>query len=205
MHTRLKPVDAFVGVNVLLLAAGSALFVLQRLNNLEARSNLAEMVVYVLTIAAAIVAGWRRMRRAALPLTTLGAMQLGILSAFAGGVVHIHGMRLYDTDLLGLPFDKWVHGLNAVAGMAFTQALLQPAKGVVPRGLAVLLIVQGCGAIVEAIEYVCQALIPNTGVGGYDNNMQDLLANLGGGLIYLAAQAAWGVIARAGARRAPAA
>jgi len=204
MHSRLKPVDVFVGVNVLLLAAGSALFMAQRLSGAEARSNLAEILVYVLTIAAAILAGWRRMRRAALPLTTLGAMQLGILSAFAGGVVHIHGVRLYDTTLLGLPFDKWVHGLNAVAGMAFTQALLQPARGVVPRGLAIFLIVQGCGAIVEAIEYVCQALIPNTGVGGYDNNMQDILANLGGGLIYLVVHAGAAVLSRIVSRRVPA-
>lgn len=204
MHSRLKPVDVFVGVNVLLLAAGSALFMAQRLSGAEARSNLAEILVYVLTIATAILAGWRRMRRAALPLTTLGAMQLGILSAFAGGVVHIHGVRLYDTTLLGLPFDKWVHGLNAVAGMAFTQALLQPARGVVPRGLAVLLIVQGCGAIVEVIEYVCQTLIPNTGVGGYDNNMLDLVANLAGGLMYLVIHASVAALSRVVSRRVPA-
>lgn len=205
MDIRLKPVDVFVGVNVLLLAAGSALFMLQSLSGREARANLAEILVYVLVIAAAILAGWRRMRHAVLPISTLGAMQLGILSAFAGGVVHIHGVRLYDTVQFGVPFDKWVHGLNAVAGMAFTQALLQPAKGVVPRGLAVLLIVQGSGAIVEVIEYVCQALIPNTGVGGYDNNMQDMVANLGGGLAYLALQAARVALVRAGAHRARAA
>jgi hypothetical protein len=46
-------------------------------------------------------------------------------------------------------------------------------------------VVLGLGAIIEIIEYIDTRTIPNHGVGGYDNNMQDLIANLIGGLLFV--------------------
>jgi hypothetical protein len=43
-----------------------------------------------------------------------------------------------------------------------------------------VLVVLGLGAIIEIVEYIVVLTVPQNGVGGYDNNMQDLLANLAG-------------------------
>ena len=52
-------------------------------------------------------------------------------------------------------------------------------------GLAVLLVVLGLGAVVEIVEYLVMLTVPNAGVGGYDNNMQDLIGNLLGGTLFV--------------------
>ena len=49
----------------------------------------------------------------------------------------------------------------------------------------VFLIVLGLGAIVEIFEYGVTKTVPHNGVGDYDNNMQDLLGNCAGGLLYV--------------------
>jgi hypothetical protein len=51
--------------------------------------------------------------------------------------------------------------------------------------LFVLLVVLGLGAVIEIVEYVVVLTVPRNGVGGYDNNMQDLIANLCGAGAFL--------------------
>ena len=48
------------------------------------------------------------------------------------------------------------------------------------------------GAIIEMVEYGVVLTFETNGVGDYDNNMQDLLANFCGSLIYLALRAGLG-------------
>lgn len=52
--------------------------------------------------------------------------------------------------------------------------------------LLILLCVLGLGAVVEIVEYIVCLTIPGNGVGGYDNNMQDLIGNLVGGAVCVA-------------------
>jgi hypothetical protein len=189
MRTKLKPMDLFAAVNIALLAILCVAYDLQRLRPHAVSIHLGEFAVYAAAIAIAATLAWRVLRRVALPVSVLVVLQVGILAHVAGGVIPIHGGRLYDVVVLGLTFDKWVHAFNALAGAAFVDHLLRGDKGPLPRGLVVLMVVLGAGAVVEMIEYLTQLILPFTGVGGYDNNMRDLFANLAGGLAYLAARA----------------
>ena len=72
------------------------------------------------------------------------------------------------------------------------KARLEAIPEIAPRpmdllfsGLAVLLVVLGLGAVVEIVEYLVMLTVPNAGVGGYDNNMQDLIGNLLGGTLFV--------------------
>jgi hypothetical protein len=42
---------------------------------------------------------------------------------------------------------------------------------------------------VEIIEYLAFVAVPDAGVGGYANNMQDLISNLIGALLFVTAAA----------------
>jgi putative membrane protein len=43
----------------------------------------------------------------------------------------------------------------------------------------------GIGAVNEIVEYIATLLIPETGVGGYDNTLLDLISDLIGALFAL--------------------
>ncbi len=94
-----------------------------------------------------------------------------------------------------MPYDKFVHFLNAFAGSAIVSHLFNLRVGHVTKTpvpvhpLAILTVVLGVGSVVEIVEYIVQLVMPHTGVGGYDNNMQDLIANLVGGGAFLLVRA----------------
>jgi uncharacterized membrane protein YjdF len=46
----------------------------------------------------------------------------------------------------------------------------------------VVMVTLGLGALIEIVEYFAVLTVPNTGVGDYANNIQDLIVNLFGGL-----------------------
>jgi hypothetical protein len=61
-------------------------------------------------------------------------------------------------------------------------------KGLPINGLTrflTLLVVLGLGSLIEISEYTVTLTIPNNGVGGYDDNMRDLIANGCGGIFFL--------------------
>jgi putative membrane protein len=43
----------------------------------------------------------------------------------------------------------------------------------------------GVGAVNEIVEYIATLVVPETGVGGYDNTLLDLISDLIGALIAL--------------------
>ncbi len=104
----------------------------------------------------------------------------------AGGVLLIDGAPLYQLQVLGpIQFDKVFHAVaTGVGAWAALEALR--SWGVPHTSAAVFLAVMvasGGGALVELVEYVGSILIENDSVGGYANNMQDLIANTTGALV----------------------
>jgi len=186
----LRNTDVFAAANALLFVVMCVDVYYGRYTEHRIVANVYEFAFYALVILAAIAAGWRYLRTVAFPTWVLVLVQAGILAHFAGGFVAVHGGRLYDADVLGLPFDKYVHALNAFAGAALVSRLIEPPRAH-PRlhALLVLLVVQGGGAVVEMAEYLAKLNVPGAGVGDYDNNMQDLVANCVGAALYLAASA----------------
>jgi uncharacterized membrane protein YjdF len=189
MKTRPTPLAVFASCNaglfaILLVVAGAnAVHPFYR-----GPANINEFLLYSFSIAVVTGIGWRMFRRVHLPAPVLILMQLGILGHLLGGFVAYRGARLYDGVFFGMEYDHYLHMLNGLAGALVVDRLLPDVKGPAPRGVIVVLVMMGAGSIVEMIEYLAYLLIPTTGVGGYDNNMRDLVSNTVGGLIFLAGQ-----------------
>ena len=143
--------------------------------------------IYAGVILFGILTLWTVFRHYTIDPVVLIFLQVGIVMHFCGAFVLIDGGRLYDASLLGLRYDKYVHFVNAFAATALVARLFQIQHIPLTRvnRLFVLLVVLGLGAVIEIVEYVVVLTVPRNGVGGYDNNMQDLIANLCGAAAYL--------------------
>ena len=160
-------------------------------------------VLLVLLQVAGMAMVWWATRRVALPPWLLVLIQVAILLHLAGGSLFVGGVRLYDcyvVPVTALPpwlsqlfrYDKLVHmyvPATAAAGLWAMWGRL--GLGSVRHGLVPViigLVVLGGGALVEVVEYIGTKAVHLPDVGGYDNNLQDLLANLigvGAALVWL--------------------
>ncbi|HWI60363.1 MAG TPA: DUF2238 domain-containing protein [Symbiobacteriaceae bacterium] len=157
-----------------------------------------EFYIYVLLVllqAVGMAAVWGLLRRFALPAWLLILLEVAILLHLAGGSLFVGGIRLYDVYLMPAPgfppwmsqafrYDKLVHLYFAAVGLAGLR-WLWPRLDLGPAGrpfsvLLMVLIVMGVCALVEVAEYAGTKVVSLPEVGGYDNNLQDLLANLVG-------------------------
>lgn len=103
----------------------------------------------------------------------------------AGGVILVDGAPLYEAVLVwSLKYDKVFHALaTGVGAWAALEALVRWGIGRRPALVfAAVMVAGGAGALVEIVEYFGSLLIENDSVGGYTNNMQDLIANMLGAL-----------------------
>lgn len=178
---RVRNTDIFAAGNFLLFI-GWNLFAF--LGEGGAVGSLAEFGIYAASIFALIALSWYFLRDRPCSTSLLLLVELGLLAHFAGAFVPIDGARLYEANVLGMRFDNYVHLLNAFAGGALIDHFLQ--QDLKARSLIVAGLILGAGAVVEIIEYLAFLTVPDTGVGGYENNMQDLVMNLVGVSLFLA-------------------
>ncbi|MBC7986424.1 MAG: hypothetical protein H7X93_07100, partial [Sphingomonadaceae bacterium] len=194
---RIRPADAFAATNVTLFLLMAWLVYYDRLIAYRGYANVHEFFIYACVILAVIVACWWWLRKADYPGWLLLLLQVGILAHFAGAFMPIESGRLYDAHVLGVRYDKYVHAFNAFAGAAFISHLLGLWGARLPlKWLCVTGLVLGAGTVVEIVEYLVMLTVPNAGVGGYDNNMQDLISNLAGGTLWSAVAAPLVALAR---------
>lgn len=193
-YPRILPVDVLVGGNVLALGVWAILFYYRLFLTLHSTGNPIEFLFYAgITLAATLVL-WRRVRRLDLGWKALGPLQVLLVLHMLGGITSSHGVRLYDCHVaFGLTYDKVVH---AYAGFAAALVVFTVLSRSLPRhvpfaNLVSVLVVMGIAALWELVEYAAYALIPLSGVGGYDNNMQDMLANLLGATLFVAQPGRW--------------
>ncbi len=104
----------------------------------------------------------------------------------AGGVLLVNGAPLYELPVLGsVRYDKVFHAIaTGVVAWAFLEALGYwglPRTPILAFSAAMMAI--GAGALVEVVEYFGSLLIENDSVGGYTNNMQDLIVNTVGAAV----------------------
>jgi putative membrane protein len=122
------------------------------------------------------------------PAILWGLSGWGLLH-MAGGNLRVGDGVLYSVQLIPklLRYDQLVHAFGFGVATLVCFHILRPflrediARWRTPAVLVVLM-GSGVGAINEIVEYVAVLAMPETGVGGYDNTMQDLVFNLIGGI-----------------------
>ncbi|MCG2588457.1 DUF2238 domain-containing protein [Rhodohalobacter sulfatireducens] len=185
-NLRVKNLDIFWSLNLFLFLWMCQFAYVGRFVEYRGEGNLHEFFVYALLIIIALGFGWKYFRQFQVPSYILVLVQVGILIHFSGGLLEAGGERLYDNTIFGIRFDKYVHLVNAFIAAIIINYILFLFDVQVPRFkyLFVIFIVLGLGAIIEIIEYLVMLTVPGNGVGDYHNNMQDLLANLVGCLLF---------------------
>jgi hypothetical protein len=115
----------------------------------------------------------------------LAALAVVIVGNLAGGVLEVRGDILYIFEVAGgVQYDKVFHA--AATGVASWASWELLGTWGIGRGrfLAALMMGVGGGAFIEIFEFFGTKLL-DTNVGGYDNNMLDLIANFTGSLVAL--------------------
>jgi putative membrane protein len=120
----------------------------------------------------------------------LWGLTLWGLLHMAGGNVRVGEGVLYEVQLLPgvLRFDQFVHafgfGVSTLVCFRVLSHFLRPnVDRWWPLAVLTLLMGSGLGAMNEIVEFVAVLTMPETGVGGYDNTMWDLVFNLIGGVV----------------------
>ncbi len=184
----IRPLDAFVATNVILFMYLCVFTYYARYISYRGGAHVWEFFVYAAVILLAIMVGWFVFRRHAFGVPLLVLVQAGILAHFAGAYIQIDGHRLYDSVFLGIRYDKYVHFSNAFVVALVLRHIFMLRMHYIDALVRffILLGVLGLGAMIEIMEYLVCKTIPGNGVGGYDNNMQDLISNFVGGSVCVA-------------------
>jgi hypothetical protein len=195
---KLRALDVFYLANAGFAAAVTAAVCWPGPFGYQPPGNPKEFALYALVTIFLLGFVWRRVRHLCVPVPLLVAFQLAVFLSLAGGAVRVGATRLDDLAVWGVGFDKLVHlawafvGTLGFAGLMDVYARM-PAW---MRAGASLLVVLGVGAAWEIFEYLAVLSGIGVGVGGYDNNMEDLVADLLGALLALRFPAAWRTLSR---------
>lgn len=144
-----------------------------------------EFVLYAGVIIAFFILLLVKQRTVRFDRTILWGLTLWGLAHLAGGIVRVGDGVLYDVQLIAvvLRYDQAVHFFGFGTATLVCHHLLRPylRTGIARWGtLSILIVLMGCGlgAVNEVVEFVAVVLIPETGVGGYENTLWDLVFNL---------------------------
>lgn len=177
-------IDIFACINIIcfLFMCYAAYF--DRFIHYRGREYLVEFFVYAIGILFAILVIWKLTRHISFPTWILIPLQIGILIHFAGGLGMFNETRLYDKIIFNIRYDKYVHLINACSGGFVLHKLyleqLRLKQWI--KDLQLIAFILGIGAGIEIIEYLVTLTVETNGVGGYNNNMQDLISNLTGAI-----------------------
>ena len=158
------------------------------------RSNY-EFLLYVVVIL--IVAAWIlwKQRKVRFERAVLWGLTIWGLLHMAGGNLRVGGDVLYGLTLVPLiprldilRYDQLVHTFGFGVVTLLCHHLLGPyLRERIDRwgtlSFLIVLMGSGFGALNEIIEFVTVLAVPQTGVGGYENTLLDLVFNLIGGIL----------------------
>lgn len=184
---KIKKIDFFAMLNLGLFLLMCVFRYYARFIHYRGIEHIEEFFVYASVIICAILLLWWVFRHYPFDAMILVLLQIGIVMHFSGAFVQMDGGRLYDAHVLGIQYDKYVHFVNAFSATLLVSRLFQIQGIALTRvnSLLLMLVVLGLGAVIEIVEYIVVLTVPSNGVGGYDNNMQDLMANFCGALGFL--------------------
>ncbi|MDD5192925.1 MAG: hypothetical protein PHH54_03000 [Candidatus Nanoarchaeia archaeon] len=114
-----------------------------------------------------------------------GLSMWGLLHMLGGGII-ANKMVLYAYQLLPfLRYDMFVHLFGFFFATLFSYYVLKPYLKKTSFAVLIFLafIGMGLGALNEIVEFIAVLVMPQTGVGGYENTMLDIVFNTIGSIL----------------------
>jgi uncharacterized membrane protein YjdF len=183
-----KPEKSVLGFTVIYTAAFAVYFV---------RDFNIEFIGYVGLIILIFTLLYGTLDRTRIPASIIGGISLWGLLHMMGGSLQTKDGVLYDWKIFPffdgggefyiLKFDQLVHGyLYAVVALLFLHLLRNyfgDRHSQFLVGFIAIMSSLGVGALNEIIEFIAVLTVPDNGVGGYYNNVLDIVFNFTGALI----------------------
>jgi len=153
-----------------------------------------EFIMYIFVIAFFFVLILFTNNRVNYSNTSLWGLTVWGTLHMAGGGIHVKGDVLYKLLLVPITetifkYDQFVHiigfGVATLIMFELLKPKLKPLKHWTAISIVVVMAGLGVGAVNEIVEYIATLLVPETGVGGYDNTLLDLISDLIGALFAL--------------------
>lgn len=148
-----------------------------------ARANH-EFILYAAVIVVFFALLIATQRRTNFSPIILGGLTLWGVMHMAGGNIEVNDDVLYSLQLIPvvLRYDQLVHFFGFGTATLVCHHMLRPYLKPDPHRWSVLAILivlmgMGVGALNEIIEFIAVLIVPETGVGGYDNTLWDLVFN----------------------------
>ena len=179
---KITNIDLFTLFNSLLFLMMTKFVYYDRFITYRGAANIHEFFFYAAVIYAVILFFWIKLRHMKISFYILILFEIMILLHFAAAFVEVNGHRLYDLRLFDIRFDKFVHFTNALIGTIITIYFFQKNQCQMTKFMLMMTVfsILGIGAIIEIAEYIVTLTVAHNGVGAYNNNMLDLVANLFG-------------------------
>jgi hypothetical protein len=156
-----------------------------------------EFLIYVLVIGLIFLVILASNKKINYPNFILWLLATWGFLHFSGSAFYINGTKLYELmviELVGEPYkvfkyDQFVHMFGFFTATLTLYYVLKPAikkgtKRFISLSVIIVMAGLGAGALNEILEFI-PTIFFETGVGGYENNAIDLIANLIGALIAL--------------------
>lgn len=187
--TLLRPVHfILLAINVLMLMGFGSQFV--------GRENY-EFLIYVAVIVVLLSIVAITYPSIRYSIATLAGLTIWSGLHLAGGGVPVADGRLYDTILWPISsqlpifrYDQMVHivGFGSCTLLSFDllkSSLVATPDNRIALGIVVVMSGAGWGALNEILEFLVTLVVPQSGVGGYQNTALDLCSNLVGALLVM--------------------
>jgi len=174
-------------INIIFLIIFSSIFVY--------RKNL-EFLIYVGVIILFLIIILLTKKKVNYPLVVLWGLSFWAFLHMIGGGIYLNGKKIYQLMLLPivgepyniLKYDQFVHffGFGVATLLMFyliKPYLIKDNIGKVALSIVIIMAGLGVGAFNEIVEFVTTVIVPETGVGGYENTSLDLISNLFGAIV----------------------
>mgnify|MGYP001166209157 FL=1 len=175
-----------VAVNIIALIIFSIIFLNRK--NYEFMIYIGVIVFFLLLIISTN-------KKINYPNGVLWGLTLWSVLHMSGGGIFIQGQKLYQLmifPIVGDPynifkFDQFVHIVGFWVTTIVFYHLLKPLlkkdnKKWIALSIVLVMAGLGAGALNEIIEFTATVLVPETGVGGYENTSLDMVSNLIGAI-----------------------